>query len=110
MSLVNLTLPEFAFVHGSEHEEDILKGRSVFLHIRSNTMLELFSKQDGVVINDDVKTYHFEYVNMFGVIEDLFIAVHYTFDEGNISSILEKSSEWFMDYCRWEDRNIDLED
>lgn len=57
MNAYELTLPEFAFVEGSDHEGDnnILKGRTVIQHIRSYTVLELFDKNDAVAINDEAK-------------------------------------------------------
>lgn len=53
MNAYELTLPEFAFVEGSDHDGDnnILKGRTVIQHIRSYTVLELFDKNDAVAIN-----------------------------------------------------------
>ena len=84
MNAYELTLPEFAFVEGSDHEGDnnILKGRTVIQHIRSYTVLELT--------------------------EQLILAVHFTFAEDfQLPEIFEKAASWYMEYCRWEDRNIE---
>lgn len=110
MNAYELTLPEFAFVEGSDHEGDnnILKGRTVIQHIRSYTVLELFDKNDAVAINRDAKKFEFEYINLYGIAEQLILAVHFTFAEDfQLPEIFEKAASWYMEYSRWEDRNID---
>lgn len=108
MKPTELTLPEFAFIDGSEHEENILKGRTVFIHIRTSTMLELFDKDDAFILNDTVHQYEFEHINIYGDVERLVIAAHFTFAD-DLHEVFEKAAEWYRDYCNWEDRNINNE-
>lgn len=57
--LVNLTLPEFAFVEGSEHEKNnILSGRIVILHIRSASVVEILDR-DNSFLTEGVLAYNF---------------------------------------------------
>lgn len=104
-----LTLPEFAFVEGSDHEEDnILRGRTVIQHIRSYTVMELFDKDEPIALNRDAKKFEFEYINIYGIAEQLILVVHFTFAEDfQLPEIFEKAANWYMEYARWEDRNID---
>lgn len=103
-----LTLPEFAFLDGSEHEDNILKKRTVFQHIRSYTVFELFDKQDAVILNTNVKKYEFEHINIYGVTEELILVIHFTFaPDEDIIAIFQKAADWYRAYCRWEDRNIE---
>lgn len=47
--IVNLALPEFAFVEGSWHENpNLLNGRNVILHIRTASIVEVFDRSDYV--------------------------------------------------------------
>lgn len=108
MNPTELTLPEFTFIEGSEHEEpNILEGRTVFQHIRSYTVFELFDSEDLFALNPGVKTYKFEHINIFGAVEKLILIVHFTFAEPeDMPEIFEKATNWYRDYCNWEDRNI----
>lgn len=57
--LVNLTLPEFAFVEGSEHEKNnILSGRTVILHIRSASVVEILDR-DNTFLTEGTLAYNF---------------------------------------------------
>jgi hypothetical protein len=108
MSSRKITLPEFAFIEGSKHEEpNILEGRTVFQHIRSYTIFELFDISDAIALNPEVQTYKFEHINIFATSETLILTVHFTFAEPeDMPAIFEKAANWYRDYCNWEDRNI----
>ena len=55
--VVNLALPEFAFVEGSGHENpNILEGRDVILHVRSASVMEVFEREN-VRLNPAVLTH-----------------------------------------------------
>ena len=55
MKRLDLTLPEWAFLDAHNHLGDPLKGRDVLLHVRTNTMLEIFNSDDmQVQLNSDV--------------------------------------------------------
>lgn len=110
--LVNLTLPAFAFVEGSGHEENVLEGRNVILHTRSASVVEIFER-DETFFNEGVLTYNFSYTNSLGIKEKLVAALHYsaTLDkvtdrEMLTNEVLKPAAKWFCDYCTWEDSNI----
>lgn len=76
--LVNLSLPEFAFVEGSEHEKkNILAERIVILHIRSASVIEILDR-DNAFLTEGTLTYNFSFINSFGVKEPMVAALHYS--------------------------------
>lgn len=113
MKLINLTLPEFAFVDGSDHEKkNILADRIVILHIRSASVIEFFDV-DNVFITEGSFTYNFSYINRFGSKESMVAILHYcaTLDKDAdrdmiIKEIMQPAVKWYCDYCTWEDENI----
>ncbi|WP_277099121.1 hypothetical protein [Coprobacter secundus] len=114
MKTTSLTLPEFAFVEGSEHEEggDPLYGRNVIIHNRTASVMEVFLKED-VVLEDDVVSLNFSNKNSFGIKERMTIALHYssTLDKVIdramiIEEVLKPAAKWYCDYCDWMDKNI----
>lgn len=117
MSVVNLALPEFAFIEGSWHEEggDPLQGRIIILHIRSASVIEILEREN-VVLNDDVLTLKFYYTNSFDVKEHMVAVLHYcaTLDAKADrvmikEEIMKPAARWYCDYCTWEDKNIEDE-
>lgn len=109
MKIKELTLPTFAFVEGGGHDGDLLKGRTVILHVRSASVIEIFEYND-VVLNDEVLTYKFGYVNRWGEKEKLVAALHYcaTLDAVTdaamiLEEVLIPAAEWYRQYCKWED-------
>jgi hypothetical protein len=108
---VNLNLPEWAWVDGGEHETggDPLKGRNVIMHVRSATVLEIL-EQDMCIIKDGVRQIPFEYVDVFGIAEQMVCVLHYSATledwDDKIETIMQKGIEWYKTYCAWEDRNI----
>ena len=111
--LVNLTLPEFAFVEGSEHEKNnILSGRTVILHIRSASVVEILDRDDAF-ITEGTLIYNFAFVNSFGVKEPMVATLHYsaTLDKDAdreiiIKKIMKPAAQWYCEYAKWEDENI----
>lgn len=111
--LVNLSLPEFAFVEGSEHEKkNILTERKVILHVRSASVIEIFDV-DSVFLIEGTLTYNFSYTNSFGIKEPMIAALHYcaTLNKDAdrnmiIKEIMQPAAEWYCNYCTWEDENI----
>lgn len=108
MKMIELTLPPFAWVEGGAHDGDMLDGRNVILHIRSMSIVEIFMYDD-VVLNDDVLTYKFGYVNRYGVKEKHVAALHFSMLDKEadrqliINEILAPTAEWYRKYCDWED-------
>lgn len=118
--LVELNLPEFAFVEGSMHENpDILKGRDVILHVRSASIVEILER-DNVILKDGVVKHNFANANKYGIREKLVAVLHFsaTFDaeddrEEIIEKVLKPAAKWYCDYADWEDEqgdNISPED
>lgn len=115
--LVNLTLPEFAFVEGSEHEKNnMLSERTVILHIRSASVIEIFERENAF-LTEGVLAYNFSYTNSFGIKEPMVAALHYcaTLDkdadrEMIIKEIMEPAAQWYCDYAKWEDENIAIKE
>lgn len=109
MQIKNLTLPEFIFLHGSEHEPggNPTAGRTLILHVRTATVLELFDRDDDEYsFAPETVTFDFDHKNGFGLTEHFVFAVHYTFRPDTISEIFEMAAKWYSDYCAWEDQNI----
>lgn len=111
--LIQLNLPAFAFVESGGHEkEDLLEGRTVIIHVRSASIVEIFDRSD-VLLNNDVLRLKFTYTNRFGIKEELVAALHYTATLDPIleaelikKEILIPAAQWYCDYCTWEDENI----
>lgn len=113
--LIELTLPAFAFVEGSGHDNgNVTAGRNIILHTRSASVMEVFDRAK-CFLNEDVIKYSFENINAYGLVEHMVIALHYcaTLDakldkELIINEILIPAATWFCEYCDWEDENIKL--
>lgn len=112
MDIKELTLPSFAFVEGGGHDGDLLSGRTVILHVRSASVIEIFDYED-VALNEGVLSYKFGYINRYGIKEKLVAALHYsaTIDSSSdaamiVDEVLMPAAEWYRQYCRWEDNNI----
>lgn len=109
---VNLNLPAFAFVEGSDHEDNILKGRNVILHIRSASVIEIFER-DNVNFNEGTLIYNFSYLNFVGFKEPMVAALHYSATLDVIADrdmikkeILKPAAKWYCDYQLWVDNNL----
>lgn len=110
--IIELTLPEWVFLDAHDGKIDHLKGRTVILHIRSASDIEIFNRED-VVINDDVLSYKFGYTNFAEIKEHMTAALHYCAtlnkDEDRamiINEILRPCAKWYCEYCKREDKNI----
>lgn len=108
MEFIDFKLPEIVFLEPSEHLGNELKGRTVIQHNVSHTVLEVVALDDvdGVNFNTGIKTYEFEFLNIYGLVENHLFAVHFTLDEDRLPEIFIQCSEWYREYLRWEDRNI----
>lgn len=111
--LVNLKLPEFAFLDANVFDVDELKGRNLILHIPSMSIVEIFDRGD-VVLNENVITHKFSYTNLYSIKEPMISALHLcsTYDrEKDIELIKNKvlipTCLWFCRYQKWEDKNIE---
>ena len=114
--MIDLTLPPFAWVSSGGHDGSNLDSRNVILHIRSMSIIEIFHYDD-VVLNEEVLSYKFGYINRYGVKEKMIAALHHcsVLDpvadrEMIIEEIIKPAVDWYRDYCDWEDENIDNEE
>ena len=101
--LVNLILPEFAFVEGSEHEKN---------NILSGSVIEILDR-DNTFLTEGTLAYNFSFVNSFGIKEPMVATLHYsaTLDkdvdrEMIIKEIMKPAAQWYCEYAKWEDENI----
>lgn len=120
--MIELNLPEFAFLEGYG-EADELYGRYVILHVRSASVMEIFSEGD-VFFNEDVLTMPFKRLNFFlesmtgrECEEKYIMLLHHSplldilaDKEMIIKEIMKPASMWFNDYCTFMDNSIREED
>lgn len=91
------------------HEGNLLGDRTVILHIRSASVIEIFDRDvDSIVLKDDVLTYKFGSKRTG---ERLMAALHYsaTVDDRDVlKGILRDCAIWYVDYTDWEDEQFEL--
>ena len=112
MKMIDLTLPPFAWLSSGGHDGSNLDDRNVIMHIRSASIIEIF-QYDDVVLNEDVLSYKFGYMNRYGIKEKCIAALHHcsildpiTDRDMIIEEIIKPAVDWYRQYCDWEDRNI----
>ncbi len=111
-NIQELNLPEFAFLDANVCDKNELQGRTVILHVRSASVVEIFDRED-VFLKQGTISFKFSYTNSFGIREPMIAALHYcaTLDvntDGNLIKelILKPCAKWYCNYCEWEDNNI----
>lgn len=111
MKKLELTLPEWAFLDANYQDGNLLEGRDVLLHVRTNTMLEFFNIEDIYVkLDSKISWKKFTYKNGYGVIENYMVAVHYSFVEwGELDEVIERSINFFCHWMDWMDKGIEQE-
>lgn len=100
-----LTLPEWAFLDAHSHLGNHLQDRTVILHIRTMTIVEII-EVDKSLLNEDTLKVSFANTNTG---ERLIAALHFstTVDSREVLiDILKNCATWYCDYCDWEDNNI----
>lgn len=116
--IISLNLPDFAFLMGSAHGEggDLLKDRTVLMHVRTASVVEIFNRED-VALNEDTMSYKFSYTNRLGGEEKMIVALHFCGNQDLSAdrefvkqNILRPAAVWYCDYCTWEDKQISLDD
>lgn len=106
--MIELKLPEWAFLDAHSHLGNPLGNRTVILHIPTASILEIL-EADSVILNEDVLKVPFTNT-VTG--ERLIAVLHYstTIDSKSmIVDLLKKCATWYCDYCDWEDKNISYE-
>lgn len=99
------TLPEWASLDAVSHLGNELDMRTVILHIRSMTVIEIFDKGT-VLLNEDVLYYSF---NNTITNEPLIAALHFSTtieSKSELKDILKKCAIWYCSYSEWEDSHI----
>ncbi|MCL2311884.1 MAG: hypothetical protein FWC41_05285 [Firmicutes bacterium] len=106
--LLNFDLPEFVFLDGNSPSGDTLEHRTVLMHIRTATVLEVIAIDDLNMysLNSEVRQHKFTYTNFAGIKENHLFAVHFSLDEENLEEIFARCEKWYCEYLRWEDDNI----
>lgn len=107
------TLPEWAFLDGYSHEGDSLEKRTVILHTRSASVIEIIDRDnDNFTSSENALTYKFKYTSPVHV-QRLMCVLHYSAtlnvhsDKEFIKqSIMKPCAIWFCKYAAWEDGNI----
>lgn len=107
---VDLTLPEWVFLDGSSPFGNTLGLRTIILHVRSMTIIEIFDRDfDGISLNPDVLTYKFKNVHPTHE-ERLIAAVHHScmLDVNTDRELIKRNvlipgAKWYCAYCDWED-------
>lgn len=110
MKKIELTLPEWAFLDAYSHEGNLLGDRTVILHVRSASVIEIFDRDvDNIVLKDSVLTYKFGSKRTG---ERLMAALHYsaTIDDDRelLKEMLRNCAIWYIDYTDWEDKQFGL--
>lgn len=110
--MIELTLPEFAFVEGYKGKDDELYGRNVILHVRSASVMEVFDKDDAFLC-EDIITHIFKNECRNGEMEIFVMALHHSplLDTNAdrdyiIENIMKPACKWYCDYCDWMDNEI----
>ena len=112
--IVDLTLPEWTWIDGGEHEKggDPLAGRSIIFHVRTASVVEILLNEN-FVPKGNVKSRRFNYRNNYGIVEKYIAVLHYSAtceDAEVIDDILQSAGDWYLHYLIWEDNNIHDED
>lgn len=103
--MIELTLSEWAFLDAYSHLGDQLPGRTVILHIRSMTIIEIL-EADKVLLNEDTLKVSFKNTSTG---EQLIAVLHFSTTVESkpvLIDILKKCATWYCEYCDWEDKNI----
>ena len=109
MKKIEYTLPEFVFFDGNSPKGDTLEGRTVLMHVRTGTVLEVIALDDVSDYEFKTETYEFTYKNSFGITENHMFAIHFSLKEYEFQEVFEKFEKWYCDYLTWEDTNIHQE-
>jgi hypothetical protein len=112
--IINITIPEWAFLDGNTHDGNLLEKRVVIFHSKSLSVIEMFNRDSVVLyLEPGVPSYKFKNTHTDEPDENLIAVVHYCakFDtrkerERIKRDILIPCAKWYCEYCEWEDRNI----
>lgn len=111
--MTEYNLPEWAFLDAHSHLGNPLIDRTVILHIRSASVIEIIDRDnDGYIPVEGVLMYKFKYTSIAGT-ERLTAILHYSATIDKVDNaefiknkILKPCAIWYCNYCAWEDDNI----
>jgi hypothetical protein len=105
MDIIPLTLPEWAFLSGSPHDEsEGLDRRDVIMHVRTASVFEIFT-QGYVALEDNIPQYKFIYHGIAD--EKMLVACHFAFVEGEeLKELMRRCAQWYCDYSIKMDLDI----
>ena len=108
MKSITYNLPEWVFLDGFSHQGNSLELRTVLQHIRSYTIIECIAMDEIDLSIFTGKKREFIYRDLFGIEEKHLFVVHFSLaEESELDDILQKAEEWYLDYLKWEDQNIE---
>lgn len=109
--MIDYSLPEFVFLDGNSHSGDSLEGRTVVMHVRSNTIIDVIALHEVSDMRLECITHTFTYTNAAGATERHLLALHFTLaEEDDLPGIFNKVSSWYCNYLKWEDNNIIMDE
>lgn len=111
LQFTNYTLPEYAFLDGQGPDGNTLEGRTVLMHVRTDTVMEVIALDEVMAYDSKGPQHHFTYTNRFKFEEKYLIFLHFSRLEEmeDIMHTLKEAAKWYMRYSDWEDRNIEEE-
>lgn len=113
MQLIHYTLPEWVFFDGHSHQGNSLENRTVIMHIRTGTIIEVVALDEVLQSHFVNPTYQFTYKNLSNIIEHHQLIVHHSLiwesplpANSQLQEIFSKAKEWYCNYLTWEDSNL----
>lgn len=100
--MIELKLPEWAFLDGYSHLGNQLNGRTVIIHVPSMTIIEIFEKNQ-ILLNEGAIKISFRNTCTN---EQLIAALHLSDtieSKSELKDLLKKCASWYCDYCDWEE-------
>lgn len=103
--MIKYSLPEWTFLNGNSHEGDVLKGRTIFLHFPSFTILEVIPAKKLAELKIDNPAFQFQIIDEYGNTETLQFFIHCTLSH-DLDRIYQDSAIWYCEYLKWEESNV----
>ena len=107
MYVSDLTLPPFAFMDASDHDEQYFRvGREMIIHTPTLTILEVFDVHNILIMGLPAEAQYldFNFYNTSSVKEQYRVMVHVTLHEENRQVMLD-CAKWYTEYLGWYGEN-----
>ena len=83
---------------GINQNGDTLEGRTVLMHVRTNTVIECIALDDFDLFDFKGKQHQFKYTNSWGVVENHLFVLHYSLqDELMLKDVFTKAEKFYTD-------------